>query len=195
MKLNIQMFGGRGASSSNNGSISSSYKVQETENGYKGKGSELLKFIRAEEKDSGVSVSASVKKTLKDNPNTTYTFDGEKLVGKASSSSTGSNFNNITSRVIRMYNKNQSMGKVGDKLKITVWRNRKETAIDKNTTRQDNTNTATIYSYANAKNKNDYANMKVVGIIEEKGGKWRRVKNATSRIKTSGRETYSVIER
>lgn len=94
MKLDIQLFGGRGASSSNNRSISSSYKVQETENGYKGKGSELLKFIRAEEKDSGVSVSASVKKTLKDNPNTTYTFDGEKLVGKSNAKSNAITFNN-----------------------------------------------------------------------------------------------------
>lgn len=106
-----------------------------------------------------------------------------------------SNFNNITTRIIKMYNSNQDTQSIKRDLKIEIWSNRKETKEDENTTRVERTNTATIYSYANAKNKNDYANMKVVGIIEEKNGKWRQVKNATSRIKTSGRETYSVIDK
>lgn len=101
----------------------------------------------------------------------------------------------IISKILKAYNSNEDTQALKRELKIEVWRNRKETQIDDNTTKQDNTNTATIYSYAEGKNKNDYDNYKVVGIIEEKFGEWIEIKNVTSKMETTSRETYSVIKR
>jgi hypothetical protein len=56
-------------------SISDSYKVYEEEDGYSGKGSELLKFIKAEEEDSGEKAPKKLIDQLKNNPDKEYVFD------------------------------------------------------------------------------------------------------------------------
>lgn len=58
-------------------SISHLFDVKETENGYEGKGKELLKFIENEEQDSGVEISDALKDKLRKNPDDTFVFDNE----------------------------------------------------------------------------------------------------------------------
>lgn len=58
-------------------SISDLYDVKETEDGYEGKGKELLKFIENEEQDSGVEISDALKDKLRKNPDDTFVFDNE----------------------------------------------------------------------------------------------------------------------
>lgn len=58
-------------------SISNQYEVYETEDGYKGKGKELLKFIEAEEEDSGVEAGENIKDRLRQNPDETFIYDND----------------------------------------------------------------------------------------------------------------------
>ena len=62
----------------NNKSISTLYDVYEDEDGYRGKGKELLKFIEAEEKDSGITISNSMKNKLRKNPDKEFIFDNNE---------------------------------------------------------------------------------------------------------------------
>ena len=67
----------KNANKEENESISNKYEVYEDEKGYRGKGKELLKFIEAEEKDSGVEVSQKIKDQLKANADRDLVFDNE----------------------------------------------------------------------------------------------------------------------
>ena len=84
-------------------SISNLFDVKETENGYEGKGKELLKFIENEEQDSGVEISDTLKDKLRKNPDDTFVFDNENetIVAKGKNNKESSALDPITEEIAK----------------------------------------------------------------------------------------------